>query len=101
MGVTFLVGCSYFVKKFRGLSFYVLLIGVGIAVALFPINDKLAFIILLKFLTKDMQKVNNLVNFCNLRNILFITIYFSVVYDNSVYGFNWDNSRNCRMANES
>lgn len=59
LGVIFLVGCSYFVILFQGLAFYVLLIGVGMAIVLFPIDDELAFILLVKFLTKDLQKVND------------------------------------------
>lgn len=46
-------------KFFRGLAFYVLLMGVGLAVVLFPIDEEIAVLILVKFLTKDMQKVSN------------------------------------------
>lgn len=44
-------------KFFRGVAFYILLIAVGIAVVLFPIDDQVAVVILIHFLTKDLQKV--------------------------------------------
>lgn len=57
MGVTFMVGCCYFVQFFRGFGFYVLLVAVGGVVVLFPIDDQVAIIILIRFLTMDLQKV--------------------------------------------
>lgn len=49
-------------KFFRGLAFYVLLIGVGMAVVLFPIDNEVSFVILLTFLVKDLQKVSQLMD---------------------------------------
>lgn len=47
-------------KVFRGIAFYILLAVVSTVVVLFPIDDQVAIVILLEFLTKDPQKVSEI-----------------------------------------
>lgn len=98
LGVTFLVGCCYFVKFFRGVAFYILLIAVGIPVVLFPIDDQVAVVILIQFLTKDLQKVHF---FPLVSDFLLLTLSSIVLHDVLVPGID-RNDRGCgKLANES
>lgn len=61
MGVMFIVGACYFVKHFRRWAFYILIISVIVPVISFPIDDRPAMLILIEFITKDLQRVIRLI----------------------------------------
>lgn len=105
LGVLFIVTTSYYVKIFRGIAFYILLAIVSTVVVLFPIDDQVAIVILLEFLTKDPQKVSEIPF-----NLLFLSrsclkntfhSIFSAMHDNFVYRIDRNDRGDRYLANES
>lgn len=56
-GVTIIVACCYYLRFLRGIAFYVLFLIVGGTIILFPIDNQIAIVVVVEFLTKDLQKV--------------------------------------------
>lgn len=89
-------------KIFRGIAFYVLLAVVLVVVILVPIENQLAIMVLLEFLTKDLQKVRNIVNSFQVSQCAKMYVFqFAAVHDKFIPWFDWDDSGNRCMANES